>query len=131
MLTPATIALSVPKPPTGAIPQGPFQTVGGLAGAVCDLIPWIFWGLIIASIVVALVAAYKYLTSAGDPDKVGDASKTLLYAAVGVVVALLAAGMPYIVNSFISGSGGLTQSACSGGCGPQGCFDSNGNYIGE
>lgn len=105
------LALSVPKPPTGAIPAGPIQSTGDLTDFICGLIPWIFWGLIIFSIIMALVAAYKYLTSAGDPEKVGNASKTLLYAAIGVVVALLAAGMPYIVNSFIGG--GLTNSVCA------------------
>ena len=83
------------------------QITGG-AGIICTAINWIFWLLIVLTIVFVLVAAFKYLTAAGDPEKVKAAGSTLLYAAIAVVVALIAKGLPLIVSSFIGGGLGFT-----------------------
>jgi hypothetical protein len=80
------------------------------AGIICIAINWIFWLLIVLTIIFVLVAAFKYLTAAGDPEKVKSASHTLLYAAIAVVVALIAKGLPLIVSSFIGG--GLSNIGC-------------------
>lgn len=82
----------------------------GGTGILCTTINWIFWLLIVLTIIFVLVAAFKYLTAAGDPEKVKGAGNTLLYAAVAVVVALIAKGLPLIVSSFIGG--GLTSTGC-------------------
>jgi len=82
----------------------------GQSGLVCVAINWIFWALIVLTIIFVLVAAFRYLTAAGDPEKVKSASRTLLYAAVAVVVALIAKGLPLIVSSFIGG--GLSNVGC-------------------
>src|SRR3989344_6722322 len=78
--------------------------ITGQAGIICILINWIFWLLIVLVVVFVLVAAFKYLTAAGDPEKVKAAGNTLLYAAIAVVVAIIAKGLPIIVGNFI-GSG--------------------------
>ena len=62
---------------------------------------------------MSLIAAYQYATSGGDPEKVGDASKRLLYAAIAVAVALIAQGVPYIVGSFLNGGSTGFSSVCS------------------
>jgi hypothetical protein len=80
------------------------------SGILCIIINWIFWLLIVLTIVFVLVAAFKYLTAGGDPEKVKSAGATLLYAAVAVVVALIAKGLPLIVSSFIGG--GLGSTGC-------------------
>jgi len=46
-------------------------------------------------------AAFLYLTSAGDTTKLGQAKDKVLYAAVGIVVALLAKALPGIVLSVV------------------------------
>ena len=68
------------------------------------IINWIFWLLIVLTIIFVLIAAFKYLTAGGDPEKVKSAGSTLLYAAIAVVVALIAKGLPLIVSSFIGGN---------------------------
>lgn len=80
------------------------------SGLVCQIINWIFWALIVMTIIFVLVAAFKYLTAAGDSEKVKSAGATLLYAVVAVVVALIAKGLPLIISSFIGG--GLTGVGC-------------------
>ena len=84
--------------------------ITGSAGIICVIINWIFWLLIVLTIIFVLYAAFLYLTAAGDPEKVKAASHTLLYAAVAVIVALIAKGLPLIVSGFIGG--GLTGVGC-------------------
>jgi len=109
----AQAAVSVPKPPTGNLPTSPVQNTTDIQNLACGLLPWIFWGLIVLAIIMALVAAYRYATAAGEPEKVGNASKTLLWAAVAVAVAIIAQGIPYIVGSFFTSGGAGFNSACS------------------
>lgn len=78
------------------------------SGVICTIINWFFWLLIVLTIIFVLVAAFKYLTAGGDPEKVKSAGSTLLYAAIAVVVALIAKGLPLIVSSFIGGGLGMT-----------------------
>jgi hypothetical protein len=57
-------------------------------------------------------AAYNYLTAGDDTEKVHRATKTMTYAAIAVVVAILAEGFPVLVGSIFSvGSGWSTCTA--------------------
>ena len=51
---------------------------------------WLLTALIVLAGLFVVWAAYNYLTSGGDPEKVGKAKDTLIYAAVAVAVGLLA-----------------------------------------
>lgn len=80
------------------------QIAGNTSNSLlCNIVNWAFYLLIILTIIFVLVAAFKYLTAGGDPEKVKSAGSTLLYAAVAVVVALIAKGLPLIINSFVGG----------------------------
>jgi hypothetical protein len=79
---------------------------------ICSVAYWMFWILMSLSVVFVFVAAYKYLTSGGDAEKVGSATKTITYAAVAIVVALLAKGFPSIVQSVFP----MSVGAGAGGC---------------
>ena len=68
----------------------------------CTIIDVLFGVLVFLTIFFVALAAYKYLTSGGEPDKVKDASAQILYAAVAIVVALVAKGFPTIVGSLVS-----------------------------
>lgn len=85
----------------GTTPTSPVQDINGVFALVCKIFNLLFLVLLFAAIFFALFAAFKYLTSGGDPGKVGDASKMLLYAAVAVVVAIIAKYVPNIASSFI------------------------------
>jgi len=49
-----------------------------------------------------LWAAFLWMTSSGDETKVGDARKTLIYALVGVAIAIVAKGLISIVQQLLS-----------------------------
>lgn len=100
---PVFASAQIQQPPTGAAPQ-PYTNINqitGASGILCTIINWMFWALIVLTIIFVLVAAFKYLTAAGDAEKVKSAGNTLLYAAIAVVIALIAKGVPYIIASFI------------------------------
>lgn len=44
----------------------------------------------LAAVVVIIVGGFKYITSGGDSNKVGAAKNTIMYALIGVVIAVMA-----------------------------------------
>lgn len=82
------------------LPEGTIQSYGDVESLLLTVANWIFGILILLAVVFVLVAAFRYLTAAGDPEKVKSASNTLIYAAIAVAVALLARGIPALVGSF-------------------------------
>jgi hypothetical protein len=106
------LALTVPVPtapvnPVANLPQGNISSVQSVLNLVCVVFDWAFYFLIALSVLFIIVAAFKYLTAGGDPEKVKGAGSTLLYAAIAVAVALLARAVPLVVASFL-GAGTLT-----------------------
>lgn len=67
--------------------------------------------VIAVSIIMALMAAFYYTTAGDDTEKTTKARKTLTYAAVGIVVALLAYEFPVIVGSIFQ-SGAVNNLGC-------------------
>jgi Type IV secretion system pilin len=99
--------IPVPTAPVnpGAPPQGHISSLQGVLNTVCIVFDWAFYFLVALAVIFIIVAAFKYLTAAGEPEKVKGAGNTLLYAAVAVGVALLARAVPLIVASFLGASG--------------------------
>ncbi len=95
--------IAPPQPPVnpGAPPQGHISSLQGVLNTVCVVFDWAFYFLVALAVIFIIVAAFKYLTAAGEPEKVKSAGSTLLYAAVAVGVALLARAVPLIVASFL------------------------------
>ena len=115
--TPAIAALILPAlafaqtlpepvaPTAAAVPQGQITSLQGVLQTLCTVFAWAFYFLIVIAVIFVIVAAFKYLTAAGDPEKVKSAGATLLYAAIAIGVALLARAVPLIVGSFLGANG--------------------------
>jgi hypothetical protein len=109
---PLLASAQISQPPvTAPTTYTNINQVTGSAGIICVIINWIFWLLIVLTIIFVLRAAFKYLTAAGDPTGVKEAGSMLLYAAIAVVVALIAKGFPLLISSFIT-SGGIGSTGC-------------------
>jgi hypothetical protein len=54
--------------------------------------------------IMVLVGAFQMMTSAGDPEKTSKGRKTILWAAIGLVVVICAKGVSTLLKSIISGS---------------------------
>ena len=59
---------------------------------------------LVFSIITVLLAAYKFLTSSGNETTITEARNMLFYAAIGIVIALIANSTPSIVSTFIGGN---------------------------
>ncbi len=102
-----TFAQSIPDPTApsqSSVPQGQLTSLQGVLQLMCTVFSWAFYFLIVVAVIFVIVAAFKYLTAAGDPEKVKSAGATLLYAAVAIGVALLARAVPLVVGSFLGAS---------------------------
>lgn len=54
--------------------------------------------------IMVLIGAFQFITGGGDPEKISKARKTILYAAIGFAVALIASGVSSIIKSILTGS---------------------------
>lgn len=51
------------------------------------------------AVIMVLIGAFQMMTSAGDPEKFSKGRNTILYAAIGVFVVLIAGGIVSIIQS--------------------------------
>jgi hypothetical protein len=90
------------KPPKS--PGAPVTSVTTLFDTISQVVGYaqaLFW---ILAVVMGIYSAFLYLTSSGSPEKVGKATKTLIFAAVACAVAIVAYSIPLIVNQFVNPS---------------------------
>ncbi len=85
----------------GLTPPPPVSTMQNLLDLTCVVFGWLFYFLIALTVVFIVIAAYRYLTASGNPEKIKGATNTILYAAIAVAVALLAKSLPLIVGDFL------------------------------
>ena len=57
---------------------------------VKKIIDFMLWLVVIIAVIMIIVGGIKYATSAGDSNKVTSAKNTIIYAALGLVVAIFA-----------------------------------------
>ncbi|OYX42854.1 hypothetical protein B7Y94_02845 [Candidatus Saccharibacteria bacterium 32-49-12] len=68
----------------------------------------------VLAVVMIIVGGIKYITSAGDTSKVTAAKNTILYAVIGLVVAILAYAIVSWVNSTVTSESLLDPSTAIG-----------------
>ena len=81
----------------------PVRDIQGIIRILNTIINYFFTFLLIMATIFVFVAAYKYLTAAGNEEQVKSAHNTLIYAAVAIAVAFLAQGVRFIVEQLIRG----------------------------
>jgi len=86
----ASLTLGLLLLPMIVLAQSPPSDPGTVVDTIQVLIDWLFYILIFAAVVVIIMAAYSFLTAAGDPDKVSKGRNYIIYALVALVVAFLA-----------------------------------------
>src|SRR3989344_2558542 len=86
----------------GGVPNpAPGLTINDLV----DLLFSILWPVAVAFfITMFVIAAFQFFTAQGDPEKVKGARNFVIWGVVGVVVALLAWSIPFIIRNTL-GSG--------------------------
>lgn len=73
-----------------------------IQGIVTEGIATFMWVIGIAALIVMIIAGILYATSTGDPQKTRTAKDAILYAAVGLVVSLIAGAGITALNTFFT-----------------------------
>ena len=66
-------------------------------GLVTTIVNWALWFVGVLSVIMLIWGGIRYATSAGDSNKVTAAKNTILYAVIGLVVAIFA----YAIVNFV------------------------------
>ena len=77
---------------------------GGIFTTITNVLLFLIGAI---SVIMIVVGGLRYVVSGGDASKVSGAKNTILYAVVGLIVALLAfAIVNFVISSFVPGAGG-------------------------
>ncbi|MCH7828697.1 hypothetical protein IH982_02390 [Patescibacteria group bacterium] len=99
---PVAMAVHGGEHPTNGLPEGP-QTGADLLDRIALIGNWVFAIFLAMSIIYIILAAFQFVTGGGDPAQVTAARQKLIYAAVGIAIALLAAGFDDILRNILVG----------------------------
>jgi heme/copper-type cytochrome/quinol oxidase subunit 2 len=86
--------------PRNTVPQG-ITSFQGFLNLFDKVISWLFTILMVFAVLMIVYAAFSYLTSGGDEEKVGSAHKRIMYAIVAIAVAFLAQGISFVVAELL------------------------------
>lgn len=70
-----------------------------MLNTVYNITDWIFFVLLAIAVLFIIVGGFMFITSGGSPEKTMSARNYLIYAAIGIVVGLLAKAVPSIVKA--------------------------------
>ncbi len=104
------VGVSVFAQPTTPPVLGPVTgpgTISGWVGILVTVVKWFYYIIFIVAVLFILLAAFHFITSKGDSETTKKAKQELIYAIVGIVVALLSYGVVTLVQNSLSS--GLTQ----------------------
>ena len=105
MLGGSGLVVAAPEtPPTsffgGEIPTG--ATSGeAFLDVVDNIVDWIFVIVLIGAVIFIVLAGWQFISGGGDPQALSQARNKLLWAAIGVMVAVLARGLVTAVKAII------------------------------
>lgn len=86
-----------------------FSSIDSVIAFACGISNWLFYGALVFGVIYILLGAFKYIQSGGNPENVASAQKTILYAVIGLFVAMIAGGIPQLMGSLL---GAGVSSAC-------------------
>ena len=84
-----------------SLPIGP-QTGRDLLAIAESIGDWIFTGFLIFATILIVLAAFQFAKGGGDPVQVTAARRNIIFAVIGVIIALLSKGIIMVIRS-ISG----------------------------
>jgi hypothetical protein len=94
------VASAIGTPPTETIPTNvtKAQDFIDLIEVITD---WIFVLLLVVAVIFVVLAGFQFITGGGDPAAVSEARTKLIWAAVGIGVALMSRGLAPAVRNII------------------------------
>ena len=99
----APVAFAQLEGPDDTIPAG--DTVPSSPPLILDLVGtignWVFVIFLAMSLIFIVLAAFQFVTGGGQPEQISAARQKLIYAVVGIGIALLAGGFDDILRSIL------------------------------
>lgn len=80
--------------------EGP-QSGGDVLVIIKNITNWVFAFMMVLSVLFILVAAFEFITNGGEPAKINEARWKLIWAAVGIVIAVLANSFPSVIQQIL------------------------------
>jgi magnesium-transporting ATPase (P-type) len=74
------------------------ETFEDIINTILDFVFWV--GIAIFPFMI-LVGGFYFLTSGGDPQKISTAKKLIFWAFIGLIIVLLAKGLPGIIETLL------------------------------
>ena len=87
---PVAAVIPSPTPPTG-VPTSSLSTmITTISNTILAIVG-------VVAVLFLILGGFQYITSAGNPEQIGKAKNTVLYAIIGIIVAILA----YVIVNFV------------------------------
>ena len=83
-----------------ALPKGP-ESGSAVLETIDAITDWIFAILMLVAVIFLVLAAFQFVTGGGEPQKVNEARQKLLYAVIGIALALAANGVDNVLGNII------------------------------
>ena len=96
ILSPFAVFAQVTSPPGAVV-----TSIGDIMRIVETAVNWAFSLLLILAVLFIFYYAWIYMTAGGELEAVTRAKKNLLYAVIGIVIALLARSIIALVRNFL------------------------------
>jgi len=91
------------NPGSGPITLPNPLSVNSFSGVVSQISSFLLLIAVPLTAIMALVGGFQMITAGGDPEKFSSGRKTLMYAAIGFGVVLIAGGVASIIQNFLNG----------------------------
>ena len=88
------------------------KSVNNTVGSIVNILLWVVG---ILSVTMIVWSGFKYITSAGDTSKLASAKSTLIYAVVGLIIAIMAYAIVNFVRTEVTSTGGKAVAGSSSG----------------
>ncbi|MDO8430197.1 MAG: hypothetical protein Q7S73_02420 [bacterium] len=95
-----TPALAMAQP--GNVTGSNIKTLNGLWAVVDKIVNYLVGAFYVVAVLYIFYAAFLFLISGGDEEKLKTAKTQLLYSVIAIAVALLAGTMQFIVKDILS-----------------------------
>ena len=82
------------------LPAGP-QSGGEILRIIEAIGDWIFGAFILVAIIFIILALFDFISGGGDPAKISSARHKLIYAVIGVGLALIAGGIDDVLRNIL------------------------------
>jgi len=106
---PAVVGAQFKKPENTNLPGDSGAAAKGFVDILTGIMQWLLAIVGILAVIAFVIAGILYLTSAGDEEQIGRAKKAMIYAIVGVIVALLGMIVLNVVENMLRGEGEFTE----------------------